>query len=86
MKGKDNLDERNVAALDKGLSDEQRREWNAIYASYRSESLLTARVAGMDQTVVTVRNEETGRPERRGIPCLVIIPGQGADPGERGMV
>ena len=73
MKGKDNLDERNVAALDKGLSDEQRREWNAIYASYRSESLLTARVAGMDQTVVTVRNEETGRPERRGIPCLVII-------------
>ena len=73
MKGNDNLDEKAVAALDKDLSEEQRREWNAIYASYRAESLLTARVAGMDQAAVTVRNEETGRPERRGIPCLVVI-------------
>ena len=73
MKGNDNLDEKAVAALDKDLSEEQRREWNAIYASYRAESLLTARVAGMDQAAVTVRNEETGRSERRGIPCLVVI-------------
>lgn len=73
VKGNDNLDEKAVAALDKDLSEEQRREWNAIYASYRAESLLTARVAGMDQAAVTVRNEETGRPERRGVPCLVVI-------------
>ena len=32
VKGNDNLDEKDVAALDKDLSDEQRREWNAIYA------------------------------------------------------
>ena len=77
MKGNDNLDEKAVAALDKDLSEEQRREWNAIYASYRAESLLTARVAGMDQAAVTVRDS---------LPRGNRLPGQGADPGERGMV
>ena len=50
------------------LSDEQLREWNAIYASYRSESLLTARVAGMDQSVVTVRNKKPAEGSRGASP------------------
>ena len=73
MKDNHQFDDRDAAALDRDLSDEQLREWNAIYASYRSESLLTARVAGMDQSVVTVRNKKTGRREQRSIPCLVVI-------------
>lgn len=42
MKDNHQFDDRDAAALDRDLSDEQLREWNAIYASYRSESLLTA--------------------------------------------
>ena len=74
MKDNHHLDDRDAAALDRELSDEQLREWNAIYASYRSESLLTTRVAGMDQAVVTVRNKKTGSREQRSIPCLVAAP------------
>ncbi len=59
--------------LDRDLSDEQQKEWNAIYASYRSSSILTGKVAGMDTTVLTLTNKETGEPERREINCLVVI-------------
>lgn len=68
-----NLNDKELAALDKDLSEEQLREWNAIYASYRSESLMTAKVVGMDMAAVSVRNEETGELEPREIPCLVAI-------------
>lgn len=44
-----------LTELDKDLSEEQRKEWNAIYASYRSRSVLTGRVAGMDITSVTLK-------------------------------
>lgn len=62
-----------LTELDKGLSEEQQKEWNAIYASYRSASVLTGRVAGMDTTVITLKNKETGEPEQKEINCLVII-------------
>ena len=62
-----------LTELDKDLSEEQRKEWNAIYASYRSGSILTGRIAGMDTTAVTLRNPETGEPERKEINCLVVI-------------
>lgn len=59
--------------LDKDLSAEQQKEWNAIYASYRSGSLLTGTVVGMDTTTITVKNRETGQPETLTINCLVLI-------------
>lgn len=62
-----------LTELDKDLSDEQQKEWNAIYASYRSGSVLTGRIAGMDTTVITVKNKETGEPEKKEINCLVVI-------------
>ena len=62
-----------LTELDKDLSEEQRKEWNAIYASYRSRSVLTGRVAGMDITSVTLKNQETGDLERKEINCLVVI-------------
>lgn len=66
----ENLD---MTELDKDLSEEQRKEWNAIYASYRSSSILTGKVAGMDTTIVTLRNKETGEPEKKEINCLIVI-------------
>ena len=38
----------NLIELDKDLSEDQKKEWNAIYASYRSASILTGRVIGID--------------------------------------
>lgn len=63
----------NLIEMDKDLSEEQQKEWNAIYASYRSGSVLTGKVAGMDTTYITIKNEETGETEKKEINCLVII-------------
>lgn len=59
--------------LDEGLTEEEREEWNAIYASYRSKSILTGRITGIDSHSFTVRSRETGRTERRRMLCAVII-------------
>lgn len=62
-----------LAELDKNLSEEQQKEWNAIYASYRSDSILTGKVIGMDTNAITMKNPQTGRPEKKEINCLVIV-------------
>lgn len=38
--------ELNLKEIDKNLTEEERKEWNSIYASYRSRSILTGKVAG----------------------------------------
>ena len=38
--------ELNLKKLDKDLSEEEKAEWNGIYASYRSKSILTSQAAG----------------------------------------
>lgn len=63
----------NLTELDKDLSEEQQKEWNSIYASWRAGSILTGRVVGVDTTTITLINEETGEPERIAINCLVVI-------------
>ncbi len=62
-----------LTELDKNLSEEQKKEWNAIYASYRSSSLLTGRVAGMDVNTLTLKNPKTGKHEEVEINCLILI-------------
>lgn len=62
-----------LVELDKDLSEEQQKEWNAIYASYRSGSVLTGKVAGMDTTAIMLKNKDTGETEKKEINCLVII-------------
>ena len=63
----------NVKEFDKDLSEEERDEWNAIYASYRGSSLLTGKVVGIDRNAVTVLNTKTGANERKTILCLTVI-------------
>lgn len=62
-----------LTELDKDLSEEQQKEWNAIYASWRAGSILTGRVVGVDTTTITLPNKKTGKPERVAINCLVVI-------------
>ena len=63
----------NLRELDRSLSPEQRREWEAIYASYRSKSVLSGVVAGTETHSFTATNRETGEQERRKVLSLVVI-------------
>lgn len=73
LKSKPALLSLDLNELDRDLTEEEREEWNAIYASYRSKSLLTGRITGIDTHSFTVRNRETGQIERRKMQCAVII-------------
>ena len=61
-------------ALDRGLSPEQRQEWNSIYASYRGHSVLTGPIAGVDRHSVRVRDRRTGEMVRQDMYCATVIP------------
>ena len=73
LKDKPTLLSLDLNKLDHDLSEEERDEWNAIYASYRSKSILTGQIMGIDTHSFTVRNRETRKTERRKMLCAVII-------------
>lgn len=58
--------------LDRDLSPEQEQEWNSIYASFRSGSILTGTVIGVDEYTLNIA-EGDGEPQRRTVKSLVII-------------
>jgi len=58
--------------LDRDLTEPERQEWNAIYASFHSQSILTGVVAGVDQNELPVKNKD-GKVEMRVINSLVVI-------------
>ena len=66
-----NLDFR---ALDQDLSPEQRQEWNTIYASFRSRSVMRGTIIGVDPHSMTVRSAQTGQTEMKRMYCAVIVP------------
>ena len=61
-------------ALDRGLTAEERQEWNSIYASYRGRSALTGKIIGVDPLSISVRNRQTGDVERQTMYCAVVVP------------
>ena len=58
--------------LDRDLTEQEQQEWNGIYASFRSQSILTGTVAGVDQNELPVRGKD-GKVEMRVISSLVVI-------------
>lgn len=60
--------------LDRNLSEEERREWNAIYASYRGGSPLSGTVIGVDMFSLNVRNRRTGEVRKRELSCAIVVP------------
>ena len=66
-----NLDFR---ALDQDLSPEQRQEWNTIYASFRSRSVMRGTIIGVDPHSMTVRSAQTGQVETKRMYCAVVVP------------
>lgn len=59
-------------ALDRDLSPEQEQEWNAIYASFRSRSILTGTVIGVDDHTFDITNEQ-GEIQRKTVRSLIIV-------------
>lgn len=63
----------NYNVLDRNLSPEERQEWNSIYASYRSRSILTGAIIGVDEHTFAIRNRDTGVTERKTVQCAIVI-------------
>ena len=64
----------NLAELDKDLTQIERDEWNALYASFRSSSVVSGIVAGVDEHTFEVIPEGKKRPQKQTLSCLIIIP------------
>ena len=60
--------------LDQDLSPEQRQEWNTIYASFRSRSVMRGTIIGVDPHSMAVRSAQTGQIETKRMYCAVIVP------------
>ena len=60
--------------LDRDLSPEERQEWNSIYASYRSRSVLTGSIVGIDRHELNARDRESGEAVTRQMYCAIVIP------------
>ena len=58
--------------LDRDLSPEERQEWNSIYASYRSRSVLTGSIVGVDRHELNSR--ENNAPVTKEMYCAIVIP------------
>ena len=61
-------------ALDQDLSPEQRQEWNTIYASFRSRSVMRGTIICVDPHSMTIRSAQTGEVETKRMYCAVIVP------------
>lgn len=70
---RDSFFENDFRELDRTLSIEQQNEWNAIYASFRSESLMRGTVIGLDEIALPIRDEETGDIVSSTMRCLVVV-------------
>ena len=55
--------------LDRDLTPEERQEWNSIYASYRSRSVLSGTIVGVDRHRMD-GNDETAKEMH----CALVIP------------
>lgn len=63
----------NLAKLDKNLTEEEREEWQAIYASYRGRSVISGTVAGVDLHEFNVVPNGDTKTVRKTVRCLIVI-------------
>lgn len=60
--------------LDRGLSEEERKEWNSIYASFRGRSAITGTIIGVDLYARYLPRSEARMLENRRELCAVVVP------------
>lgn len=56
-------------ALDRELTEDERNEWNTIYASYRGRSALSGKIIGVD-----LYSNHLGGGEWQNMYCAIVIP------------
>lgn len=68
------FNELNLVELDRNLTPEERNEWQSIYASYMSQSVMTGTIAGVDYH--EIKYIPTGEKEAvtELLRCAIIIP------------
>lgn len=64
----------NLSASDRSLSIQERDEWQAIHASFRSGSVMTGSVVGVDEHEFDIVPEGKKRAVRKTVRCLIVIP------------
>lgn len=65
----------NLKELDKNLTEPERDEWQAVYASYRSGSVMYGNVVGVDMHEFRLRREKPEEEaETKTMRCLIVIP------------
>lgn len=64
----------NLAEMDKDLTSAEKEEWQAIYASYRSGSVLSGCVSGVDLHEFKIIPEGKRKAVPQTVRCLIIIP------------
>ena len=67
------FNELNLTQLDKELTEQEREEWQAIYASYRGGSMVTGEVAGVDLHEMSYIPKGEKTSITKTIRCLIII-------------
>lgn len=63
----------NLIELDKNLTDAEREEWRAIYASYTSSSVISGSVAGVDLHEMNIVPKGKRKPTLQTVRCLIVI-------------
>lgn len=63
----------NLAEFDKDLTEGEKAEWQAIYASYRSGSIISGEVVGVDLHEFNLVPEGKKKAVRKSVRCLIII-------------
>mgnify|MGYP003455710069 CR=1 FL=1 len=65
--------ELNLTQMDKNLTEKEREEWQAIYASYRGGSVLSGKAMGIEEHEISVVPEGKKRAVKESIRCLIVI-------------
>lgn len=63
----------NLAEMDKDLTLPEKEEWQAIYASYRSGSVVSGGVAGVDLHEFKIVPEGKKKAAAQTVRCLIVI-------------
>ena len=63
----------NLTELDKNLTEEEREEWQAIYASYSGRSIISGDVAGVDLHEFEIVPEGKKKAVPTTVRCLIVI-------------
>ena len=75
-KARERFFELDLRELDESLTPEERVEWDNIYASFRSGSLMRGRIIGMEHMPRPEADHDPEAADSEGtdMPCMIVLP------------